>query len=256
MEKEISVVLDNEHNQLVVSSLQVAKNFGKRHDKLISEIERMYGELTDKWCAQNGGDPLFYKTTYIHEQNKQQYPMFLMNRDGFSLLVMGFTGKEAMNWKLKYIQAFNAMEKRLMSPKMDETKQKDIDLRYMNAKARIASIWLKLSDRVPRNTEYQQICNSYASEVLTGEKVLPLPKCDERYYTATEIAKMVDSNKNTVGKKAKAAGIRPADENTESEYGMWFFDKSPNSNKEVTSFRYNQKGVDAIKALFGDGKEK
>lgn len=113
MEKEISVVLDNEHNQLVVSSLQVAKNFGKRHDKLISEIERMYGELTDKWCAQNGGDPLFYKTTYTHEQNKQQYPMFLMNRDGFSLLVMGFTGKEAMNWKLKYIGAFNEMERQI-----------------------------------------------------------------------------------------------------------------------------------------------
>lgn len=39
--------------------------------------------------------------------------MYLMNRDGFSLLVMGFTGKEALDWKLKYIEAFNAMEKRI-----------------------------------------------------------------------------------------------------------------------------------------------
>lgn len=247
MEKEISVVLDNEHNQLVVSSLQIAEDFGKQHKNVIQSIENLVAE-------NSAAKSLFYETTY--ENRGKQYPMYLMNRDGFSLLVMGFTGKEAMNWKLKYIQAFNAMEKRLMSPKMDEIKQKEIDLRYMNAKARIASIWLKLSDRVPRNTEYQQICNSYASEVLTGEKVLPLPKCEERYYTATEIAKMVGSNKNTVGKKAKAAGIRPADENTESEYGMWFFDKSPNSNKEVTSFRYNQNGVDAIKALFGDGTGK
>lgn len=248
MEKEISVVLDSEHNQLVVSSLQIAEDFGKQHKHVLEAIEKIRAEnsaVTD----------MFYETSYKTGTGKN-YKMYLMNRDGFSLLVMGFTGKEALDWKIKYIGAFNKMEKRLMSPKMDETKKKEIDARYMNAKARIASIWLKLSDRVPRNTEYQQICNSYASEALTGEKVIPLPKCDERYYTATEIAKMIGSNKNTVGKKAKAAGIRPADENTESEYGLWFFDKSPNSNKEVISFRYNQKGVDAIKALFGDGTGK
>ena len=39
--------------------------------------------------------------------------MYLMNRDGFSLLAMGFTGKEAVEWKLKYIEAFNAMEQQL-----------------------------------------------------------------------------------------------------------------------------------------------
>lgn len=124
------------------------------------------------------------------------------------------------------------------------------EAKLMNAKARIASLWLKLSDRNSDNPTHQQICTSYASEALTGEKVIPLPKCDERYYTATEIAKMVGSNKNTVGKKAKAAGIRPVDEDTKSEYGMWFFDKSPNSHKQVSTFKYNAKGVEAVKALF------
>ena len=41
--------------------------------------------------------------------------MFLMNRDGFSLLVMGFTGKKALEWKLKYIKAFNQMEEQIKS---------------------------------------------------------------------------------------------------------------------------------------------
>ena len=49
---------------------------------------------------------MFYETTF--ENRGKQYPMYLMNRDGFSLLVMGFTGKAALEWKLKYIQAFNA----------------------------------------------------------------------------------------------------------------------------------------------------
>ena len=52
---------------------------------------------------------MFRKTTYKDNSNRNR-PMYLMNRDGFSLLVMGFTGKEALEWKLKYIKAFNKME--------------------------------------------------------------------------------------------------------------------------------------------------
>lgn len=54
---------------------------------------------------------LFQKTTF--ENRGKQYPMYLMNHDGFSLLVMGFTGKAALEWKLKYIEAFNKMEKEI-----------------------------------------------------------------------------------------------------------------------------------------------
>ena len=53
---------------------------------------------------------MFKKSSYIEEQNNQRYLMYLMNRDGFSLLVMGFTGKKALDWKLQYIKAFNQME--------------------------------------------------------------------------------------------------------------------------------------------------
>lgn len=52
---------------------------------------------------------MFSESTYLNEQNKEQ-PMFLMNRDGFTLLAMGFTGKKAMQFKLEYIKAFNSME--------------------------------------------------------------------------------------------------------------------------------------------------
>ena len=109
------IILKNENGQIVTSSRDVAEKFGKRHDKLMSEIERMYWELTDKGIAQNGGHPLFYKNIYIHPQNHQEYSEYLMNRDGFSLLCMGFTGKKALEWKLKYINAFNVMEEKLKS---------------------------------------------------------------------------------------------------------------------------------------------
>lgn len=107
-----------QNNQVVVSSRQVAEHFGKRHDKLYSEIKRMYAEFISvgEGNAQNGGDPLFYEAEYIHPQNKQRYREYLMKRDGFTLLAMSFTGKPALEWKLKYIQAFNEMEKKLAGP--------------------------------------------------------------------------------------------------------------------------------------------
>ena len=98
-------------NQIVVSSLQIAEHFGKEHNHVLRDIRKELGYI------QNWTDPsdakMFIETTYVHPQNGQEYPMFLMNRDGFSLIVMGFTGKKASEWKHKYIKAFNQMEKML-----------------------------------------------------------------------------------------------------------------------------------------------
>ncbi len=98
-----------ENNQMIVSSVEVAKNFNKKHKTVLNTIRELKG------VAQNSAS-LFYESSYIHEQNKQEFPMYYMNRDGFSLLVMGFTGKEALEWKMKYIQAFNEMEQKLNNP--------------------------------------------------------------------------------------------------------------------------------------------
>lgn len=73
---------------------------------------------------------MFFKSEYISAQNKK-LPEYLMNRDGFSLLVMGFTGKAAFEWKLKYITAFNAMEKQLMNQKQAVLDGLSPQLRYL-----------------------------------------------------------------------------------------------------------------------------
>lgn len=94
-------------NQAVTSSLDIAKNFDKRHDHILRDLDELKEGVTQKW-----GD-LFWEDSYIHPQNKQPYRMIYMNRDGFTLLAMGFTGKKALDFKLKYIQAFNEMEKQI-----------------------------------------------------------------------------------------------------------------------------------------------
>lgn len=108
------------NDEEVTTSLKVAESFGKRHNNVIQAIENLMGGLLKIEDTQQ----MFKKGRYRHEQNGQYYPMYYMNRDGFSLLVMGFTGNKAMEWKLKYIAAFNEMEKELKARKDSRISQR------------------------------------------------------------------------------------------------------------------------------------
>jgi len=100
----------NQNGQLVVNSRNVAENFEKEHAKVTRSIENLIEGIAKSGDTYNH---LFIESTYEDEQNKQTYKEYLLTRDGFSLLVMGFNGQRALDWKLKYIQAFNQMEQSL-----------------------------------------------------------------------------------------------------------------------------------------------
>lgn len=96
-------------NQVVTDSRSVAEHFEKQHKHVLEAIDNLVAENS---ATKN----MFYETS--REYRGQSFRYFLMNRDGFSLLVMGFTGKAALEWKLKYIDAFNAMEKTIKTPQL------------------------------------------------------------------------------------------------------------------------------------------
>lgn len=98
------IILSTQNGEPVACSRQIAENFGKRHNDVMEAIRNVLA--TEKSVTK-----FFHESSF--EYRGQTFPMYLMNRDGFSLLVMGFTGKAALEWKLKYIQAFNEMEKKL-----------------------------------------------------------------------------------------------------------------------------------------------
>lgn len=91
--------------QAVTTSLKVAEIFEKNHRDVMERIRNMSAENSAVL-------KMVIKDEYTNSQNKQQ-PMYYMNRDGFTLLAMGFTGSKAMEFKLKYIDAFNKMEKQI-----------------------------------------------------------------------------------------------------------------------------------------------
>ncbi len=155
---EIVIIM---RNNAVVPSLRVAKHFHKRHDRVLRAIENLIAGL-----PQNGETlKMFFKSTYTEKQNNQTYPMYYMNRDGFSLLVMGFTGKKALEWKVKYIQAFNQMEKLLTEKQTDA--------------------WLetRIAGKLTRHSETDVI-----KELITYAKAQGSEHADKLYITYSRLA--------------------------------------------------------------------
>nr|DAK26507.1 MAG TPA: regulatory protein [Caudoviricetes sp.] len=94
-----------QNNQAVVSSRQVAEHFEKNHFHVLRDIDNIKKDVS------NFGD-IFFETELPDKYGRMQRA-YLMNKKGFTLLSMGFTGKKALEWKLKYIDAFEMMEKKM-----------------------------------------------------------------------------------------------------------------------------------------------
>ena len=90
-----------------VTSREVSRYFNKRHDAVLRDIAAITSNCPESFSAHN-----FVGASYLDEQAKNR-PMYIIYRDGFMLLVMGYTGKKALAIKLAYIEAFNAMEEEL-----------------------------------------------------------------------------------------------------------------------------------------------
>lgn len=99
---------------LVADSLEVAERFGKSHKNVLQTIDNLVTNLAAEFSATNA-EPESYFIPSDYQNRGKTYKKYLLTRDGFSLLVMGFTGPAALHWKLLYIEAFNKMEQALRS---------------------------------------------------------------------------------------------------------------------------------------------
>jgi Rha family phage regulatory protein len=183
------LVYKSEKGTPVTNSLLVAQKFGKEHKDVLDAIRNLTAE-------NSAVKSLFYETTYISDRNRE-YPVFIMNRDGFSLLVMGFTGKEALNFKLDFIEAFNKMD--------DMLKSEDYIL------ARSQEI---LQNRIALAAQKIQILEG-ENELLTNEVKQLAPKAEYTdkvlqsvsTCTMTQIAKELGMSAIALEKKLHEKGI-------------------------------------------------
>ncbi|EAJ3186125.1 hypothetical protein DFX01_04515 [Campylobacter coli] len=100
----VEVNLNIKENKVFINSLDLAKVFNKNHKDVL--------ETTKNQPQNDFTESNFILSTYKDKKGELR-PCYNLTRDGFSLLVMGFTGEKAYKWKIEFIKAFNEMEKRL-----------------------------------------------------------------------------------------------------------------------------------------------
>lgn len=231
--------------QIVVESRKIAEHFDKQHKHVLDAIENIKAE-------NSAVTPMFCETTYTAGTGKA-YKEYLMNRDGFSLLVMGFTGKKALEWKIKYIQAFNAMEEELRNPsktnalpkERSEFKEQELKARMLNARVRESNQYLKIAAQIDI-PEYRYILQAKSAEALNGGvPVLPLQEVERKTYSATEIGAMFGVSANKIGKLANKHNLKT------DAYGKLFYSKSEHSVKEVETWRYYDSVIPVFEKIFG-----
>ncbi len=121
----VEIAKINHEERTVVSSLDIAETFGKEHRRVLQDIREI-------GCSEEFRLHNFVQSSYENSQGKQQ-PMFLVTRDGFVLLAMGYTGELAMRFKEAYIKQFNAMENALRGKLIE--REKGIAVRQALTKA-------------------------------------------------------------------------------------------------------------------------
>ncbi|MDR1116496.1 MAG: phage regulatory protein/antirepressor Ant, partial [Tannerella sp.] len=159
------LVYKSEKGTPITNSLLVSKKFEKQHKDVLEAIRTLAENSADLPGIKN----MFYETSLPDSYGRMQ-PAFIMNRDGFSLLVMGFTGRDALKFKLDFIEAFNKMEKLL-------TSGVPVSLPNFNNPAEAARAWAQEYEQKQIARQNVQILEG-ENELLTNEVKQLAPKAE------------------------------------------------------------------------------
>ena len=173
--------------QAVTDSLKVAEVFEKQHRHVLEKARNLTAENS---AVKN----MFVETTYINKRGQKQ-PIIYMNRDGFTLIAMGFTGKKAMEFKLKYIEAFNKMEQQIRNqserPKLMQKER--IEISRQNAETRKASLLYRVAKSMKDTRKQQELLTQIANDLI-GEPAKEIKPELKNFHTANEVGKLFGTN--------------------------------------------------------------
>ena len=172
-----NLITRTEDGKLVVSSRQVAKDFKKEHKNVIQAIENIKAE-------NSAVAKMFIESSYKAGTGKN-YKEYLLTRDGFSLLVMGFNGRESLEWKLKYIEAFNTMERKLKEISKPDSYMIDDPI-----------------ERAKRWIEEREQYNKVAAELEEQNSFVNKISESNGSMLVREVAKLASKGNITIGEKA------------------------------------------------------
>ncbi|MBW2084411.1 MAG: Bro-N domain-containing protein [Deltaproteobacteria bacterium] len=197
----------------------------------------------------------------IHERNKERldkfsvtvklsgtdgklYNTYLYNAKGVYEICRWSRQPKAdqfYDWVYEILEGLRKGEVKLMMA--EKYKKLELEARLKNARSRQANILLKIAKDNDIPKEYKQVLYSHASKLIAGKPLLPLPET-EKTYSAEDIAKELGITANMVGRIANRHNLKSPG------YGLYVWDKSPNSPKQVQTWRYNEAGRKALLDVF------
>lgn len=188
------LVFKGESNQVLTNSLLVSEKFGKNHKHVLDAIRELISSAEKSAVLK-----MFVPSTYIASNNKEN-PMFIMNRDGFTLLAMGFTGEKALQFKLEYINAFNKMEEAIKNGGFNVPKS------FREALLLAAEQQEVIENQQKKIEEKNAKIEADKPKVLFSEAV----SASNKSILVRELAKLITQNGYQIGEKQLYERLRKA----------------------------------------------
>jgi len=234
----------NEAGDVFMTSKQLGAALGyadpqKGMDNLVDRNPQLKDEQFSVTLKMRGTDGKLYNTRVFNEDGIYEATM----------LAKTDRAAEFRAWVRKILKALRTGQAQLITPtpeqlRLTELKRQELEIKAKNAEARLknaqvrqAQFILKEVDKLRGTLSAQavELVSINALEIITGPHSLPRPQV-ERTYSAEDIAKEAGVSANKIGRLANQHSLKT------SEYGITVLDKSPHSDKQVTTFRYNERG--------------
>ena len=188
------LVFKGESNQVLTNSLLVAEKFGKEHRNVMQSINSLINSAENSAVLK-----MFVISSYVASNNKEN-PMYIMNRDGFTLLAMGFTGEKALQFKLEYINAFNKMEETIKNGGFNVPKS------FREALLLAAEQQEVIENQQKQIEEKNAKIEADKPKVLFSEAV----EASKKSILIRELAKIITQNGYQIGEKQLYERLRKA----------------------------------------------
>lgn len=226
-----------------ISSIEVAEMVDKRHTDLMRDIRRYTEQLNESNIALV---EFFHESAYKDGKGETR-PCYNVTKKGCEFIAHKLTGIKGTEFTAKYINRFHEMEDTIRTGIPQKKSSEDrFRIMEMNARSRMAQTYMKLAQVDTLSNTYKNVLVSKASEVLAGERIIPLPEVQQRKaYSAKEIGDMFGISANKVGRLANQHRLKTA------PFGEFRRDKSQYSSHECDTWVYFDTAIPEFERILG-----
>lgn len=225
-----------------ITTVEIAEMMEVPHYEILKKIDGTYNP--DGTVRQIGIIPVlthgnfpvsdYFIPGIYKDASGKENKCYKATKMGCEFLANKFTGEKGILFTARYVKRFHDMEEVIEEgiPEKKSSKLDRTEIMLMNAKTRQANLYYKLSQVETLSPEYKNILVSKATEVLSGESIIPLPKIERKTYSAAEIGEKLGISGNKVGRIANKYNLKT------EEYGSYYRDKKKHSDGECDTWRY------------------